>query len=140
MTEFVMPKVKRIDHIAILADEMDKSLDFWSQALGMEVSQLQDIPSEAAQIAFLPTGGCEIELVRPTTDDSGLAKYLEKRGPGMHHICLEVADVDAALAEMKARGAELINEAPVRAAEGRAFFLHPRGMHGVLIELLEADS
>jgi methylmalonyl-CoA epimerase len=68
-----------------------------------------------------------------------VAKYLAKRGEGLHHICLEVEDVDAALAEMQARGAQLINQAPVQAAEGRAFFLHPKGTHGVLIELLQTE-
>ena len=70
-------------------------------------------------------------------EDSGVAKYLAKRGEGLHHICLEVPDIEAALTEMLARGAQLINDAPVQAAEGRAFFLHPKGTHGVLIELLE---
>jgi methylmalonyl-CoA/ethylmalonyl-CoA epimerase len=78
-----MPKITRIDHIAILVDDMSAPLAFWRDALGMEVTQVKDIPAEAAQIAFLPTGGSEIELVRPTTSDSGLAKYLDKRGPGM---------------------------------------------------------
>ena len=75
-----MPKIKRIDHIAIVVDDMENTLEFWRGALGMQVSQVWDVPAEAAQIAFLPTGDSEIELVMPTTGDSGLAKYLEKRG------------------------------------------------------------
>lgn len=133
-----MPKVKRIDHIAILVDDMDKTLGFWSQALGMEVSHLQDVPAEAAQIAFLPAGSSEIELVRPTTDDSGLAKYLEKRGPGMHHICLEVDDIDGMLRQLEGQGIQLINDQPSVAADGRKYaFIHPRSANGVLIELYE---
>ncbi len=133
-----MPKVKRIDHIAILVDDMDKTLDFWSQALGMEVSQIRDVPAEAAQIAFLPTGGSEIELVRPTTDDSGLAKYLEKRGPGMHHVCLEVDDIGGMLRQLEAQGVQLINEQPRLAADGRKYaFIHPKSANGVLVELYE---
>jgi len=133
-----MPKVKRIDHIAILVDDMDKTLGFWSQALGMEVSHLQDVPAEAAQIAFLPAGSSEIELVRPTTDDSGLAKYLEKRGPGMHHICLEVDDIDGMLRQIEGQGIQLINDQPSVAADGRKYaFIHPKSANGVLIELYE---
>jgi methylmalonyl-CoA/ethylmalonyl-CoA epimerase len=133
-----MPRIKRIDHIAILVDEMDKTLQFWSEALGMEVSHIQDIPAEAAQIAFLPTGGSEIELVRPTTGDSGLAKYLEKRGPGMHHVCLEVDDIDGMLAQLKEKGIQLINEQPRTGADGKKYaFIHPKSANGVLVELYE---
>lgn len=133
-----MPKVKRIDHIAILVDDMEKTLGFWSQALGMEVSDIQDVPTEAAQIAFLPTGGSEIELVRPTTDDSGLAKYLEKRGPGMHHVCLEVDDIAGMLRQLEGQGIQLINDEPRTAADGRKYaFIHPKSTNGVLVELYE---
>jgi methylmalonyl-CoA/ethylmalonyl-CoA epimerase len=133
-----MPKVKRIDHIAILVDDMEKTLGFWSQALGMEVSEIQDVPTEAAQIAFLPTGGSEIELVRPTTDDSGLAKYLEKRGPGMHHVCLEVDDIAGMLRQLEGQGIQLINDEPRTAADGRKYaFIHPKSTNGVLVELYE---
>jgi methylmalonyl-CoA/ethylmalonyl-CoA epimerase len=133
-----MPKVKRIDHIAILVDDMEKTLGFWSQALGMEVSDIQDVPTEAAQIAFLPTGGSEIELVRPTTDDSGLAKYLEKRGPGMHHVCLEVDDIAGMLRQLEGQGIQLINDEPRTAADGRKYaFIHPKSANGVLVELYE---
>lgn len=133
-----MPKVKRIDHVAILVDDMDKTLGFWRHALGMEVSHVHDVPAEAAQIAFLPTGGSEIELVRPTTDDSGLAKYLEKRGPGMHHLCLEVDDIDGMLRQLEEQGIQLINEQPRLAADGRKYaFIHPKSTNGVLVELYE---
>ena len=133
-----MPKVKRIDHIAILVDDMEKTLGFWSQALGMEVSDILDVPAEAAQIAFLPTGGSEIELVRPTTDDSGLAKYLEKRGPGMHHVCLEVDDIAGMLRQLEGQGIQLINDEPRTAADGRKYaFIHPKSTNGVLVELYE---
>jgi methylmalonyl-CoA/ethylmalonyl-CoA epimerase len=133
-----MPKIKRIDHIAILVDEMDKTLQFWSGALGMQVSHIQDIPAEAAQIAFLPTGDSEIELVRPTTGDSGLAKYLETRRPGMHHVCLEVDDIAGMLAQLKESGIQLINEQPRTGTDGKKYaFIHPNSANGVLVELYE---
>jgi methylmalonyl-CoA/ethylmalonyl-CoA epimerase len=133
-----MPKITRIDHIAILVDDLDATLKFWRDALGMEMVHIKDIPAEAAQVAFLPTGDSEIELVKPTTTDSGLAKYLEKRGPGMHHICLEVDDLPGMLAQLKARGIRLINEEPKVSADGKKYaFIHPKSANGVMVELYE---
>ena len=80
-----MSKVKAINHIAVVVDDMEKSLLFWRDALGVDVHELRDVPAEMSQVAFLPLAGSEIELVKPTSDDSGIAKYLAKRGPGMHH-------------------------------------------------------
>ena len=90
-----MPKIKRINHIAVLVEDIDASLEFWREILGLEPSKITDMPAEAARIAFFPLGESEIELVQPTTPDSGLSRYLEKRGPGMHHLCLEVDDLQA---------------------------------------------
>ena len=133
-----MPKIKRIDHIAIVVDDMEKTLEFWREALGMQVSHMQDVPAEEAQIAFLPTGGSEIELVMPTTGDSGLAKYLDKRGPGMHHVCLEVDDIAGMLARLETQGIQLINEEPRLGADGKKYaFIHPKSANGVLVELYE---
>lgn len=133
-----MPKVTRIDHIAILVDDLEASLGFWRDALGLELVGLQEVPAELAQIAFLPAGNSEVELVRPTSDDSGLARYLQKRGPGMHHICLEVQDIEGMLAQLKAKGVELINETPRLGQGGRKYaFIHPRSAFGVMVELYE---
>ncbi|MFZ6030831.1 MAG: methylmalonyl-CoA epimerase [Chloroflexota bacterium] len=133
-----MAKITRIDHIAILVDDMEAPLSFWRDALGMEVTHVKDIPAEAAQIAFIPSGGSEIELVRPTTGDSGLAKYLEKRGPGMHHVCLEVDDIEGMLAQLKEKGVQLINETAKVAADGKKYaFIHPKSAFGVMVELYE---
>lgn len=133
-----MPKVVKIDHIAILADDMDKSLNFWRDALGMELTHMEDVPAEKSMVAFLPVAGTEIELVKPTTDDSGLARYLEKRGPGMHHVCLEVDDIAGMLEQLKARGIQLINETPMAGLGGRKYaFIHPKSTNGVLVELYQ---
>ena len=133
-----MPKILRIDHIAILVNEMDGPLSFWRDALGLEMTHLQEVPAEMAQIAFLTLGGSEMELVRPTTDDSGLARFLEKRGPGMHHVCLEVDDIAGMLAQLKAKGIQLINEEPRTNSEGRKYaFIHPKSAGGVMVELYE---
>jgi methylmalonyl-CoA epimerase len=90
-------------------------------------------------MAFLPTGDSEIELLEPLSADSGIGKYLAKRGEGLHHICLEVDDIDATLADLKAKGAQLIDETPKRGAYGRIAFIHPKGAHGVLVELVQRD-
>ena len=133
-----MPKVVKIDHIAILADDMDKSLNFWRDALGMELTHVEDVPAEKSMVAFLPVAGTEIELVKPTTDDSGLARYLEKRGPGMHHVCLEVDDIAGMLEQLKSRGIQLINEFPMEGLGGRKYaFIHPKSTNGVLVELYQ---
>jgi methylmalonyl-CoA/ethylmalonyl-CoA epimerase len=136
-----MPKILKIDHLALLVDDLDAALDFWQVALGLQASQVSDVPAEQSQIAFLPAGDSLIELVRPTTADSGLARYLEKRGPGMHHICLQVDDIAGFLAHLKARGIQLINEEPRLGDDGRQYaFVHPKSAHGVMIELYELPT
>jgi methylmalonyl-CoA/ethylmalonyl-CoA epimerase len=133
-----MPQIKRINHVAVVVDDMDKALIFWRDALGMELHELRDVPAEASQVAFLPLPGSELELVKPTTGDSGIAKYLAKRGPGMHHICLEVDDIQAMLAQLTAKGVRLINESPRAGGDGRQYaFIHPESTGGVLVELYQ---
>ncbi len=133
-----MPKISRINHVAIAVNDIQASLGFWRDALGLDLTELRDVPAESARIAFLPVGDSEIELVEPTTADSGLAKYLAKRGQGMHHVCLEVDDIDAMLDTLKAKGTRLINESPRSGADGRRYvFIHPESTGGVLVELYE---
>jgi methylmalonyl-CoA/ethylmalonyl-CoA epimerase len=133
-----MPKVKQINHVAVVVDDMEKALSFWRDALGMELHELRDVPVEKSQVAFLPLSGSEVELVHPTTNDSGIAKYLAKRGPGMHHICLEVDDIDEMMSQLKSKGVRLINEEPRTAADGKKYaFIHPESTSGVLVELYQ---
>jgi methylmalonyl-CoA/ethylmalonyl-CoA epimerase len=133
-----MPKVLRIDHIAVLVDDLEKTLSFWRDGLGMELSHVEDVPAEKSMVAFLPVGGSEVELVKPTSDDSGLRRYLEKRGPGMHHICLEVDDIQGMLERLKAAGVQLINETPLTGSGGKQYaFVHPKSANGVMVELYQ---
>ncbi len=133
-----MPYVKQINHIAVVVDDMDKALSFWRDALGMELHEMRDVPAEKSKVAFLPLHGSDVELVQPTSDDSGVAKYLAKRGPGMHHLCLEVDDIDAMLMQLKSKGVRLINEEPRTAADGKKYaFIHPESTAGVLVELYQ---
>jgi methylmalonyl-CoA/ethylmalonyl-CoA epimerase len=133
-----MPKVKQINHVAVVVQDMEKALLFWRDALGMEMHELREVPAEKSQVAFLPLSGSEVELVLPTTADSGVAKYLAKRGPGMHHICLEVDDIEGMLSQLKSKGMRLINEEPRMAADGKRYaFIHPESTSGVLVELYQ---
>ena len=133
-----MPKIKRIDHIAIVVEDIEASLGFWRDTLGLELDHIEDVAEQKSIVPFLPTGGSEVELVEPTTDDSGVARFLQKRGPGMHHICFEVEDIEAALAQMKEKGVRLINEAPLIGSGGKKIaFVHPESTQGVLVELYE---
>jgi len=133
-----MPTIKQIDHIAIIVDDIDAALGFWRDALGLELSHVEDVPDQASVVAFLPSGGSEIELVKPTMEDSGVARYLKKRGPGVHHICFEVDDIVATLERLKEHGVQLINEEPTIGTGGKKIaFNHPRSTHGVLVELYE---
>jgi methylmalonyl-CoA/ethylmalonyl-CoA epimerase len=134
-----MVAIKRIHHIAIVVEDIETTLGFWRDALGLELEHIEDVPEQKSEVAFLPVGQTEIELVRPTTDDSGVAKYLQKRGPGMHHICFEVDDIEGALRQLKARGVRLINEMPMLGAGGKQIaFIHPESTSGVLVELYQA--
>src|SRR5215211_3412220 len=133
-----MSKIKQINHVAVVVDDMEKALAFWRDALGMELHELRDVPAEKSQVAFLPLAGSEVELVQPTTDDSGIAKYLAKRGPGMHHLCLEVDDMDGMMAQLRSKGVRLINEEARLAADGKKYaFIHPESTSGVLVELYQ---
>ena len=133
-----MPKVKQINHVAVVVQDMEKALLFWRDALGMDMHELRDVPAEKSQVAFLPLSGSEVELVLPTTQDSGIAKYLTKRGPGMHHICLEVDDMEGMLSQLKSKGVRLINEEPRTAVDGKKYaFIHPESTSGVLVELYQ---
>jgi len=131
---------RRIDHVAIIVRNIEQALVFYRDTLGITPSEIKEVPTEEVRIAFLPMGGpggSEIELIEPTPPDSSLTRFLEKRGEGLHHICLEVADIDAALAEMQEKGVPVLDKQPRIAASGRAIFLHPKGTNGVLLELLE---
>ncbi len=130
--------IKAINHIAIVVPDFESALPFWQDALGLQLSHTEDVPSQAVEVAFFPMGDSEVELLRPTTPDSGVAKYLAKRGAGMHHIALEVDDIYAMLARLKEKGVRLINEQPVPAAGGKlAAFIHPEAANGVLVELYQ---
>ena len=133
--------IARIDHIGIAVQSINDALAFFQDALGMKLERVDSEEGGRTQVAFLPVGTSDVELVEPQDADSGLAKFLAKRGEGVHHICFEVDDIDAALARLKEHGAQLIDETPRRNAQGMQYaFIHPKSAHGVLIELYQRPT
>ena len=132
--------VKRIDHVAVVVRDLETALHFYRDMLGIVPSRVLDFSQEGVRIAFLPLGGAngsEIELLEPTNPEGSVARFLEQRGGGLHHICLEVPDIDRTLGELRAAGAQVLDETPRSTAEGRGIFLHPKGTGGVLLELVQ---
>jgi methylmalonyl-CoA/ethylmalonyl-CoA epimerase len=132
-----LPSIKKINHVAIVVEDIDSALDFWQDVMGLELDHIEDVPSQASKVAFIPVGDSEVELVQPTDPDSGLGKYLEKRGEGLHHLCLEVKDIEGMLSVLKEKGARLINETPIELPGRKMAFVHPKAANGVLVELYE---
>ena len=128
---------KNINHVAILVEDIETALKFWRDQLGLSLTHIEDVPSQHSKVAFLPAGEGEIELVQPTDPDSSLAKVLEKRGEGLHHICFEVEEIEAVLAMLNSQGVKLINETPLELPNRRMAFIHPKSANGVLVELYE---
>lgn len=130
--------LKRIHHVAIAVEDIQAVLGFWQEALGLELANTEHVPEQEVQIACFPTGESEIELVEPTSETSDMARYLAKRGPGMHHICFEVDNLIEVLSVLKSQGIRLIDETPRIGGGGkRIAFIHPESTHGVLVELCE---
>ena len=130
-----------LDHIGIAVADLREALAFYRDALGLEVEAPEEVTAQRVRAHFVPTGEAALELLEATAPDSPIAKYIEKRGPGLHHITLRVEDIDAALMQLKARGVRLIDETPRPGAHGsRVAFIHPSSAHGVLVELKQQRS
>ncbi len=135
-----MAQYPRLNHLAIAVTDLDAALTFYRDALGLHVERVEHVEREAVTVAFLPLGNgeSEIEILQPTRDDTGVAKWLAKRGPGMHHLCIQVSDIETTLARLAAHGAELITPQAVQRPDGTRYaFIHPRSAFGVLVELYE---
>ena len=131
----------KIDHIGIATRGIEDALGFWRDALGLEVKHTETVEEQGVRVAMLPVGEPRVELLEPTGPDSPVAKFLEKRGPGIHHVAVRVADIRAALARLKAEGARLIDEEPRVGAGGcLVAFVHPAASGGVLLELVQGTN
>lgn len=137
-TRFAPPG--RVHHVAIVVRSIEPALGLYRDLLGLPLETVMDIPSDRVRIAFLAVGESKVELVEPTDDTTGVARFLAKQGEGFHHVCFEVANLAEELTRLGIDGIELIDSAPRKGAEGPVAFLHPRSCHGVLVELIEAPG
>lgn len=129
-------RAKGVDHVAIAVENLDQAIAVYRDALGLGEPHLEEVPEQQVKTAIFGRGMGRVELLMPTSADSGVAKFLQKRGGGLHHLCIEVEDIEAALAALKANGAPLIDQQPkVGAGGAKVAFIHPKGTGGVLIEL-----
>ncbi len=131
--------LRRIEHIALAVSDLDEAVKHYSRVWGLEVSHRETVADQGVEEAMLPLGESHLQLLGATDPDSTVAKFLERRGEGLHHIAYEVDDLVGALAELKAAGVPLIDEAPRRGGRGHMVaFVHPKGNHGLLVELIQA--
>lgn len=133
-----MTNIMKINHLGIATKGIDEALKFWSDGLGLENVHTEIVEDQKVKIAMLPLGESRIELLEPTSEDSPISKFLEKRGGGIHHIAVDVDDIEASLAQLKSQGMRLIDETPRIGAEGcLVAFVHPASSGGVLLELVQ---
>jgi len=130
-----MTKVTALDHIAIATDNLQESLAFYREALGLSVSHTEELPDRGIRVAFLPIGDTRIELIEPMRDDSEVSRFLQKRGGGIHHLAFSTSDVDAHAAELKEKGVRLTGEVSMGAHDCKVAFIHPKSSKGTLIEI-----
>jgi methylmalonyl-CoA epimerase len=132
--------IGKIHHVAVIVRDLDVALDLYRGKLGLEVEAVMNMAYDHVSIGFLPVGETKIELVMPTDDTTGSARFLASKGEGFHHVCFEVPDIQAALDRLAAMGLTLIDAEPRKGGEGPVAFVHPKSCHGVLVELIEAPG
>lgn len=133
--------IKKLDHVAIAVHNVEEAARFYQDMLGLSLTGVEEVKEQRTRVGFLSIGETNLELVEPTTDDSPLVKFLETKGPGIHHLCFEVEDIDAEIRKLVQRGTRLIDEVPRPGAhEARVAFLHPKAAGGVLIELSQKSK
>ncbi len=132
--------IKGLDHIGIAVRSIEESKGFY-ESLGLEIERIEDVPQEGVRVAIIPCGACRIELLEPTSEESPIARFLEQRGPGMHHLCLRSDDVDGDDGTLRAGGYRVLRDRPTVGAEGALVqFVHPKSANGVLVELSQPQG
>ena len=129
--------IKRLHHVGVAAESIREALAFYGDILGLEVADSMSLADRDLKVAFVDAGGAEIELLEPTSSDNTVARFIERRGPGLHHICFEVDDIEAAIDELSSRGAEFVDLEPRPGAVGQVAFMLPETGRGVLVELIQ---
>jgi methylmalonyl-CoA/ethylmalonyl-CoA epimerase len=136
-----VPRVIRINHIGLATEGIAEALAVFADGLGLSVSGSEEIPGDNVRVTFAPVGEARFEFLEPVGEEGPVQKFIEKRGPGFHHICLEVEDLPGMLDRLRSQGVELIDEEPRRGAHGTLVaFVHPKSANGVLVELVESSS
>lgn len=134
-------RAKGLDHVAIVVRDLEESIRLWRDALGLELTHVEEVPEQQVRTAIFGHGMGRVELISPTTPDSGVARFLATRGEGLHHVCIEVEDIESAMNSLRKAGAPLIDQEPRPGAGGaRVAFVHPKGMRGVLTELRQGPA
>lgn len=142
-TPHVPPSIGRlgkVHHVALIVASLEDALGLWRDTLGLTLETVMDIEHDRVRIAFLGVGESKVELVQPTDDTTGVARFLASKGEGFHHVCFEVPNLAESLLHLEIEGLELLDTSPRRGAEGPVAFIHPRSCHGVLVELIEAPG
>jgi methylmalonyl-CoA epimerase len=129
--------IKKVHHVGVVVRDIDRAMAFWRDTLGLHLHRMQTIEEQGVKAALLTLGDSEIELLEPVVTDNGVARYLEKRGEGLHHVCFQVDDVEASLRELQERGTEMIDQQTRIGIAGRICFLHPNALDGALVELCQ---
>lgn len=132
--------ISRVHHLGIVVRDLDIALGFWRDRLGLPLGERRVVAEQGVEAALLALGDCEVELLEPVAADTGVARFLERRGEGLHHVCLQTDGIEAELAALKSKGTELIDQEPRQGIAGTIAFLHPKALHGCLAELVDAAT
>ena len=140
MSEAPVCVARHVNHVALVVNDMDETLDFYRKTFGVGSAEREEVPDQGVRAAVVRIGGTLLELIEPTDPTSGVARYIERRGEGMHHICFEVDDLEDTLSRLDDADVQLVDKTPRKGLVGNIAFLHPRSTRGVLIELVDADG
>ena len=140
MSETAVCVARHVNHVALVVNDMDETLEFYRKTFGVGSAETEEVPDQGVRAAVVRIGGTLLELIEPTDPTSGVAKYIERRGEGMHHICFEVDDLEGTLSRLDDADVQLVDKTPRKGLVGNIAFLHPRSTRGVLIELVDADG
>ncbi len=140
MTQQPICAARHLNHVCIAVRDIEDTLKFYREVFGVRSVEVEDIPDQGVRAALVRVGGSQLEFIQPTDPSGGVARFIERRGEGLHHVCFEVQDLQQTLDALSARGIELVDKAPRRGLSGMVAFLHPRATRGVLIELVDQDT
>ena len=131
---------KNVNHIAIAVEDINETIKFYSEVFGSDLVEVHRIEEQEVYAAVIKIGDCKLEIIQPEDSNSSVAKFIDKKGPGLHHLCLEVSDLGDVLTKLDSKGINLVDKIPKKGLVGDIAFIHPKSMGGVLMELVDSDS